>query len=270
MNQSEALISVVTVCRNAGDRIDATAASLAAQTGLTFEWIVVDGASTDDTALRAEGWKVKMGEALVRVSSEPDRGIYDAMNKGLVMARGEWVMFLNAGDELADKGALAALVSCAGDGVALVTGVTRMRDDRDGFTTDAGGEFSWENVGWGHVSPHPSCFYRRAAAVAAGGYDESMGLAADTALTLRMAGAGLVVHVPRVVALYPMDGISSRFDWSWRVHRDKARAIRSAAPDWVWRRYRWWWSVEVLRATASHLLRKCGLLGVWRRIKRGR
>jgi len=260
-------VTVVTVCRNAGDKLDVTAASIAAQGRPDCEWLVVDGASTDNTVRRAEAWRERMAGS-VRIVSEPDAGIYDAMNKGLRRARGEWVLFLNAGDELIDAEALKSWVAKARDDVGLITGVTRMRDPLDGFTVEAGGEFSWVGVGVGKVPPHPSCLYRRDAAVAAGGYPEAFGLAGDTVLTLRVAASGGVAHVPRVTALFSMDGVSSRFDWRWRVHRDKARAIREAAPDWVWRRYRWRWPLEALRATAAHLLRCCGLLGLWRRIKR--
>ena len=261
------LLTIVTVCRNAGARLEPTVASIAELARADIEWVVVDGASTDDTVRRAEAWRDRIAGP-VRILSEADHGIYDAMNKGLGMAGGEWVLFLNAGDSLADTSALGKLLALEDSELALITGRVRLVDPRDGVINEAGAAFSWAGIARGVVPPHQACLYRQSAAMAAGGYPEHFGLTADTVLTLRVAHRGKIAFAPYLVANYPTDGVSSRFDWRWRVHRDKARAIRAAAPDWVWRRYRWRWPVEALRATASHLLRRCGLLGGWRRIKR--
>lgn len=95
--------SVVTVCRNAQDLIDATAASLRMQVDAEYEWVVVDGASADGTCARVLAACVPE----LRLTSEPDCGIYDAMNKAVRLAKGEWIYFLNAGDELSDPRVLA-------------------------------------------------------------------------------------------------------------------------------------------------------------------
>lgn len=88
------LFSIISVARNNLGGLQKTAESIAAQTFRDFEWIVVDGASGDGTAqwLQAQP---------ARWTSEPDRGIYDAMNKGIERAQGSYLLFLNAGDTLA-------------------------------------------------------------------------------------------------------------------------------------------------------------------------
>jgi len=91
------LLTVVTVCRNAAAHLSATLASVQNQTARAhFEYLIVDGASTDDTldiiqAAAASG-------AIDRWVSEKDAGIYDAMNKAVGLARGEWVLFMNSAD----------------------------------------------------------------------------------------------------------------------------------------------------------------------------
>lgn len=102
------LFSVVTVCRNAAAEIGRTLDSVAAQTCRDFEYLVIDGASTDGTAEIVRRWAGEGGTRF-RLVSEPDRGIYDAMNKGLALANGELVVFLNAGDAFADADTLAAV-----------------------------------------------------------------------------------------------------------------------------------------------------------------
>ncbi len=86
--------SIITVTRNHLSGLKATQSSLAQENTALFEWIVIDGASTDGTA-------DYLATTNAQWLSEPDNGIYDAMNKGLARARGDYVLFLNAGDTLA-------------------------------------------------------------------------------------------------------------------------------------------------------------------------
>lgn len=96
------LVSVVTVCRNAATTIEACLASVAKQSHPAVEHIVIDGASTDGTAAILERHRAD----LAVIVSEPDRGIYDAMNKGVARARGEFIIFINADDAFAGPDAL--------------------------------------------------------------------------------------------------------------------------------------------------------------------
>ena len=88
------LVSVITITYNASETLPLTMESVAGQTFRDFEHIVVDGASADDTISIAR----RMGSESLRIVSEKDDGLYDAMNKGLKMARGRYVLFLNSGD----------------------------------------------------------------------------------------------------------------------------------------------------------------------------
>ena len=90
-------ISIITVTYNAAEWIEQTARSILQQIYPHLEWIVIDGASTDDTLdmVRQHG---QSSPIHCRWLSEPDQGIYDAMNKGLTMATGDYVWFVNAGD----------------------------------------------------------------------------------------------------------------------------------------------------------------------------
>lgn len=88
------LFSVITITYNAAATLPPTLGSVAAQTFTDFEYIVIDGASTDATVALAEAAPI----ANKTVSSRPDRGLYDAMNRGLHLAKGRYVIFLNSGD----------------------------------------------------------------------------------------------------------------------------------------------------------------------------
>lgn len=110
--------SVITVCRNAEAALRKTSESVLSQTCLDFEYIVVDGNSTDGTVdfLRS------LPSGNVRWISEGDKGIYDAMNKGTRMACGEWVIFMNAGDLFAFESTLGDLQEVV-DSVGMDTDV---------------------------------------------------------------------------------------------------------------------------------------------------
>lgn len=97
------LVSVITVVRNGAATISEALESVRAQRQVPFEHIVIDGASTDGTV------DILMNHSTdqLRWISEPDQGIYDAMNKGIALARGEWLLFLGADDILADPDVLA-------------------------------------------------------------------------------------------------------------------------------------------------------------------
>ncbi len=104
-------ISVITVCYNAESVIEKTIQSVLSQTYGNLEYIIVDGASKDQTPDMIEGY---LTDTRVKYLSEPDKGIYDAMNKGTGMATGEYLEFLNAGDVFADNQVLAHMAERAG------------------------------------------------------------------------------------------------------------------------------------------------------------
>lgn len=102
-------ISVVTVCLNAAASIEATLRSVLAQDYPNLEYIVVDGGSSDGTVDLIR----RYSERIAAFVSEPDRGVYDAMNKGIGLAGGEYLLFLNAGDVLAAKDVLSRAAAAA-------------------------------------------------------------------------------------------------------------------------------------------------------------
>lgn len=96
------MISVITVCYNARDCIEKTLLSVINQTYKDVEYIVVDGGSTDGTLQIIEKYR----DSINTLVSEKDNGIYDAMNKAIGLAHGEWLNFMNAGDTFSDDNVL--------------------------------------------------------------------------------------------------------------------------------------------------------------------
>jgi glycosyltransferase involved in cell wall biosynthesis len=100
-------ISIVTICRNARADIAATMASVLKQSYVPFEYLIIDGGSTDGTVEYIKNH----GDDTVKWISERDDGIYDAMNKGAQLASGEWVLFMNAGDRFYSADSLRQLLA---------------------------------------------------------------------------------------------------------------------------------------------------------------
>ena len=102
-NQKKPLITVVTVCYNAVNELEKTMLSVLNQTYDNIEYIVIDGGSKDGTVDIIK----KYADRLAYWVSEPDKGIYDAMNKGVKAATGEWINFMNAGDFFVDENVIS-------------------------------------------------------------------------------------------------------------------------------------------------------------------
>jgi glycosyltransferase involved in cell wall biosynthesis len=99
-------VSIITVTFNAGQWLEQTIQSIISQTYPHIEYIIIDGASTDETQEIIRRHESR----IARWVSEPDNGIYDAMNKGLKLATGDYVWFINAGDEIYDNNTLQQII----------------------------------------------------------------------------------------------------------------------------------------------------------------
>jgi len=104
-------VTVITVTFNAADFIEETIKSVVDQTYDNLEYIIVDGFSSDNTVDIAKKYHKQINQLI----SEPDQGIYDAMNKGTKLASGEWVLFMNAGDSFCNEGVIEKVFKLAGD-----------------------------------------------------------------------------------------------------------------------------------------------------------
>lgn len=116
------LFSIITVTYNAASVITPTLQSVKAQHFSDFEHLIIDGASKDDTVKIAQNAGIEQ----LRVLSEPDKGLYDAMNKGLRRATGKYLIFLNAGDAFADGDTLDRLAECAKENPGIIYGQTQL------------------------------------------------------------------------------------------------------------------------------------------------
>lgn len=210
------IVSVVTVCLNAADALDATLANVLGQTGIAFESVVQDGGSTDGTAEVLKRYASRLGAS----ASGPDGGIYDAMNRAVERCRGDWVLFMNAGDGFVDETALARLFARVPADADVVYGhhLYRGEDGIDRFRPAAGFETTWVRLQRGEIGydwlaripAHQATAVRRPL-LAALRFDTGYRYAADHDLLFRARrGGARFFHADELVAVYDGTGRSRR------------------------------------------------------------
>ena len=221
-------IAIVTVCRNEAEGIRKTAESVAGQTCRDFEWIVKDGGSTDGTLEALAEYRVRMAH----FETGSDGGVYDAMNRGAARASGEWLLFLNGGDALADRTALErALPHLPEGGVGIRVGGCRCvwPDGREPEAKANAGVLGRDHF-WQRTINHQSAFIGRETFGRFGPYDTTFKLLADYDFFVRAVLGGEEVRcIPGLVAEYDMSGISAARKGTEEMRRERGR-IRAQFP----------------------------------------
>ena len=163
-------VSIVTITYNAARTLQRTLDSVACQTYADIEHLIIDGASKDDTVLIAQRYQEQSRHEVV-IQSEPDRGLYDAMNKGLQKATGDYLVFLNAGDSLYAPDTIETVVKHTklpslgeGKGVGVIYGDTAITDAEGHFlhlrTHRPPETLSWKSFKQGMLVCHQAFYVR--------------------------------------------------------------------------------------------------------------
>jgi glycosyltransferase involved in cell wall biosynthesis len=205
------LISIITITYNAEQFLERTIQSILAQTDQDFEYIIVDGKSKDGTLAIAEKYKSRVNKLI----SEPDNGLYDAMNKGLKNATGDFVWFMNAGDEINDKEVVARIVQSVTQQTDVLYGDTFFVDN-DGNLQGLRSEITphrlpkdlkWQDMKLGMLVCHQAFIARKSIAPL---YMEN-NLSADVDWEIEcLKQAKEVKYLDFVVAKYLTGGISNK------------------------------------------------------------
>jgi glycosyltransferase involved in cell wall biosynthesis len=245
-------ISVVTVCRNAERTIAATIDSFRRQTHPDKELLIIDGASTDGTLAIARG----LATGDIRIVTEPDKGMYDAANKGLVRFKGDGVGFLNADDRFHDDDVLADISSGLTEADIVFGNVDFTAVDRPTRVVRRwrGTPFAKGAFRRGWMPAHPSFYVRRRVVDAVGKFDLTYRIAADYDWMLRACELfGFRTELlDRTVADMTMGGASTAGIRSYFAHNFEA--LRS--------RRRWLASGVIDLALFAKPLRKLNQLAV--------
>ena len=213
------------------------------QTYPNIEYLVVDGASTDGTLaiLRSYGERISF-------TSEPDRGMYDAMNKGIRRARGKWIHLVNADDWYAIPDALARAVPQLDKDRTNYFDLVRVYPDREPVLQSR--DVSRWMLYIAAFLPHPTLIVAREQYERVGLYDAELRIASDHDLILRMIRHYPPRHIPIVLSNMDQTGVSARA-LSTSLEEFTQVTIRHGVPSAIARTIQWlksyWWR---LRASA--------------------
>lgn len=204
-------LSIITINFNNIDGLKKTFESVVNQTFTDYEWIVIDGGSTDGSREFIEAHQ----DSFSYWVSEPDHGIYHAMNKGIIRANGEYLNFLNSGDYYADNRTLTEVFE-KNLKTDIIYGIEiNELSSHVLCSTTMKGSIRWYDF-FNSTLPHQSSFIRRSLFDIVGLYDENMKVVSD-ALWFSMA---LIFHhatyqyIPQIIAIEQENGISQRSDLS--------------------------------------------------------
>lgn len=231
----EPLFSIITVTFNAVAVLERTIRSVAQQTFQNIEYLIVDGASTDGTLDM-----VRQFEGVITTwESAPDDGIYDAMNKGLRLAKGRYVLFLNAGDVLFSDTVLENLAQLASDEVDVLYGETMLQDlagNNLGTRTDLTTrklppQLDWQSFRLGMTVSHQSFIARRAIAPAYLQHN----LAADIDWCIRcLKKSRKVVHAHQIISGFLEGGFSKQHQRQSLIDRFQVMRTHYGLADTIW------------------------------------
>lgn len=206
------MVSVITISYNAETEIGNTIQSILCQNFIDYEYIFIDGNSKDRTVEVIASYRGKFESKGIsyRVTSEPDKGIYDAMNKGIYQASGKWIIMLNAGDCLADEEVLCDIFSRPGLEGKILYGDTVLKNVRGNdvyykISPASSAEKIEACLPFCHQSVFvPNELMKRYA------FDARLRIAADYKFFVQAYQAGTpFVHIPRVISIYDCSGVSS-------------------------------------------------------------
>jgi len=224
---SGCVVSIVTATLNAAVGLPRTMQSLRAQAGASFEWIVVDGGSTDGTLALLDANRDLV--SVLATCTEP--GVYPALNTGVELARGEWLLFIGAGDELAHPRALAdasVLLAPAYPCHEMVYGRIQLIEQGSRQVVRELG-MAWEELQrqWLLFRPglpaHPEVFHHRSVFERGERFDVGYRFAADTDFMLRQAARRRFLHIPVLVTRMELGGMSGRFSNLRAISRETRR-----------------------------------------------
>lgn len=222
-------VSIITVCFNAASSIEQTIQSVASQDYPDIEHIVIDGGSTDGTLEILERYK----DHFSYMVSEPDRGIYDAMNKGIAQATGDIIALLNADDAYADGSVISRVVAtmeqseldaCFGDAVFF-----RAEEPTRIIRHYHSARFSPKRIPYGWMPAHPTLFLRKKIYERFGSFKPEYKIAGDFEFIARIFGKNNLKyrHLPEVLVRMQAGGVSTcGLKSTLRINREVVKACR--------------------------------------------
>lgn len=198
-------LSVITATYNASEKLPQLTQSMGEQTCKDIEWIVIDGASTDGTVKQLQD-----NNEIDYWISEPDSGIYDAWNKGVRLARGDYICFIGADDIWSTPDSIERLINANGDGADIVSARAAVVSDSGVIIRVFGDAWSRSAMEKRQIVAHPGMIIRASLFRDVGLFDPDYSIAGDYEWLLRLNIHIRAVFLPEVTVLMGCGGVSEK------------------------------------------------------------
>lgn len=218
-------LSIITVNLNNRDGLKRTIDSVISQTFTDYEWIVIDGGSTDGSRELLEQYSFHFAYWC----SEPDKGIYNAMNKGIAHAKGEWLQFLNSGDYYYSQNTLSQVFSTSFQSDIVYGDVMYFWDEKKSICNYPP-KISFYDIATLGIN-HQATFFR-SCIFQGNHYDETYNIYADWALDMKLFFEDYSFqHIDQIIVYYDGKGISSSN--SYVMEKEKKRVFQENIPNYL-------------------------------------
>lgn len=212
-------LTIVTICYN-DPNLRQTCDSIVHQTWQDFEWIVIDGGSNPDTQKIWDDYKYRIDTFI----SEKDKGIYNAMNKGIKLAHGEYINFMNAGDRFYKKTTLQQVFGYLQNDAGVIYGDYQIKKRIFPVIQK---KYCHDKFFWIYSTiNHQSAFIKRDLFQKYGLYDETYKILADREKFTKLYVSGISFkHIPECITKYNTSGISSQKSMHTLSHQERNSII---------------------------------------------
>jgi glycosyltransferase involved in cell wall biosynthesis len=225
-------LSIITINLNNREGLERTIQSVLSQIFIDFEYIIIDGGSTDGSVELIHSLNPSLPQSFKWIS-EPDTGVYNAMNKGILMANGEYCLFLNSGDWLADENVVGDFYAFEGEGDIILGNMYLWDNHKVTLLQTKDKEiFGFEHFYFGGNLPHQATFTKRKLFDLYGLYNENFKIASDfefLVITLVTKGA-TYNHFDRIISYYDLSGISSQKEFSDLHQTERDEIFKTHVP----------------------------------------
>ncbi len=249
-------LSVITINYNNLEGLNETVASVIDQSYADFEYLVLDGNSSDGSL----DYLKNLDDSKVKWYSEPDTGIYNAMNKGIGKARGEYLLFLNSGDLLNGPNALSEFIRHSKFKGDIIYGDYKFAEGCKIFPDELYAAYFIKTS-----LPHQSTFFKTSVFSEMGGYDESYRMGADRAFYIKcyLSEKYHFQHIPYFLTIFDLYGLSNDPDEKSLKQKEDERMLKELyGVDYE--KYK----REIEEEIARNRIPKYSLKGILKRIKK--
>jgi glycosyltransferase involved in cell wall biosynthesis len=236
-------LSIITVCFNEKENIEQTLKSVVEQDFKDFEYIVIDGGSTDGTVEIIKKYQPSIGFFV----SEKDSGVYNAMNKGIAKATGEYLLFLNGGDFIYDNKVLSRVFGEHDIRADIVYGDEQiLKNDNSRQLVNLRNEVIGKKFWFNRTLPHQSTFMKKKLFDEFGLYDERYKIAADYDFFMKCLykNKHSFQYVPLTIAVWNDQGISNQEKYREQHLAERRQIQKKFFSFWDDRRFFTWPSLK--------------------------